>query len=271
MAATRPGASNSTVVRVSAATAASARCAPGPNGAGSPRSRTGRWRSPLATRAARTAEGPGTTVTSARRRPPRRPPRPPGSETPGIPASVTRATVPSGGQARPPRRPGRPRCARGATAAAPRRYRHGSAASGVAGVLAVDDVRRRQRLDGPGDRSPRLPIGVPDHHHGRPDRCRRAPGPGRRPARSAASTRSAGGRHPRSSRWSPTRRPQRSKAPAWASITIGPPPGQAHPQRLQPWPRPRTTMSRSQMATSMANRIPTVWTDRVRGRTIAPS
>ena len=120
--------------------------------------------------------------------------RSPGSEMPGMPASLTTAT-------RPPRRPGRTRAAAAAASlcscmATRRRARDPGAAeqlAGPAGVLAEDHVGRRPGRPRPGAT-------------GRPG-CRSAC----RPARARPGRR--GHVSPRTSRRSPTCRRHRSKVP----------------------------------------------------------
>ena len=116
-------------------------CAPSPCAAGTPRTRTGRSGSPLATSAVIAADGPGTTSTGWPASTAARTSRSPGSEMPGMPASVTTAT-------RSPRssRSSTPAIARTSvwslTTTSGRRATPGvlEQATGAPGVLAADRV-----------------------------------------------------------------------------------------------------------------------------------
>ena len=111
--------------------------------------------------------------------------------------------------------------------------------AGAAGVLAGDDVGPRQRLDGPGREVAEVADGRADQHErgtappspdAGADRVAVAPRRSMRPRpRSTARPRRAGRAHvvtpssqPRTSSWSPGRRPQRASMPASPSITAGP-------------------------------------------------
>ena len=148
---------------------------------------------------------------------------------PGVPASLTTATVAAAGhRGRDPVRGAPPRCDRAATAGGrrgppagmPERREQGP---GAAGVLAADQVGLGQDVARPG----REVAEVPDRrgHEDEPAAPLAAHGPSLTAPLGTSRT----------SSWSPTRTPQRSSAPASVSTTLRaarPPSG--HPPRLEP-------------------------------------
>ena len=225
----------------------------GPSAGGSPRTRTGRLGRPESTSAASAALGPGTTSTGSPASRQARTSCAPGSEIPGMPASVTTATrspaadlvddaLGGGGlvvrvhRAEPP--PGGD--------AGVRQQR-----AGAAGVLGRDDVRGPQLFD----RARRQIAEVADR---RADEHERPPPAGRSLLRLRPM--------------SPVLSPQRSNAPASASITNA-----ARGTRGETR-HGRRHVVRSTMPSRVAerdvdrgSRMPNVWTCRHGRSTSAPS
>ena len=159
------------------------------------------------------------------------------------------------------------------------------------GVLAVDDVGGGQNVGGPGGQVTQVADGGSDEDQSspfstplprRPHRVRNRPavvvdaglvvvvvGVGVIPTLEFFEDLRVD--HHRSSRWSPTRSPHRSNAPACASITERPPRRGNDIRQGANVVTPTTTISLSQKATSIPNFIPNVCTARVWGSTMAPS
>ncbi len=165
VAATRPGASSSTVVRPSAMSDAtrSRRSVPfrGRNPSTQKRS-VGR---PLITSAATTEVGPGTMLTSSPASDSRETSNVPGSEMPGVPASLTTATVPPAATHACTRSTPRPLVVpmqgqESIAVRSSRRYAHRrEEGPGPAGVLTADQIRHLQNLPGPGREIAEIPDG----------------------------------------------------------------------------------------------------------------
>ena len=171
-------------------------------GGGIPRSRTGRWGARSPPRPPAPRSGPGTRVTVTPASAAAATSRRPGSDTAGVPASLTTATVrPS---ARWPRTASRRAISLWScsdSSLTPFRPGVGQQPTGATSVLAAHDVGMRQRLES----TRRQVTQVPDRAWTRGRACPRP----RSPVTGSWS-----------SSLSPTRRPQRSKAPASASSTM---------------------------------------------------
>ncbi len=268
VAATRFGASSTTVVRASAMRAPRRRRRSGPLRGRNPSTQKRSAGSPLTTSAPRTEDGPGTVLTVAPAAASWAASQAPGSEIPGVPASLTTATV------APP-----------ATAVATRSSRDASlcpcsdrrrSPCGPFAVMPLADRRARVRRVSSqqirsavastsrarGERSPRFPIGV----------ATSTSWP-RRSSLTACRLRhhSSPFGTTRTSSWSPTRTPQRSSDPAsvcTALLAARPPTATRHGLRRAT----RTTVrSTERKATSMGNFMPAVCTVRAPSTCSAPS